>query len=105
LTELQFRHDSQQYHVEIQRADDVFTALEDANRMIPPTAVLLRAGFKVKFANAVRPRTVVIRPPNITIFDRESDAEVLDLWFRNRGFIQLGASGQDADADAVLEVP
>jgi len=105
LAELQFRHNAQQYHIEIHKADDIFTALEDINRRIPRRATLLRAGFKVKFRNAVRPRTVVIRPPNVTIFDRESDAEVLSLWLTNRGFIQLGASAQNANADAILEVP
>lgn len=104
LTELQFRHDAAQYHVEVHKADEVFSAMEDIDRRVPPKARLLKAGFKVKFAGAARPRTVVIRPPNLTIFDRESDAELLNLWMERRGFIQPRGAGRHADADTVLGV-
>jgi hypothetical protein len=100
LSELQFRHDSCQYHVEVHKADDVFGALDSIQRSIPAGAQLLRAGFKVKFLNALRPRTVVVRQPNVTVFDRESDAELLNKWLTRRGFIQLETSGYDADANA-----
>jgi len=104
LSELQFRHDAEQYHVEVHKADDVFTALEEIGRTVPPGARLLKAGFKVKFRNAVRPRTVVIRPPNVTIFDRESDAELLNLWMTRRRFIQVKRAARDAETDSVVDV-
>lgn len=104
LSELQFRHDSEQYHIEVHKADDVFRALEDIQRSLPAKAKLLRAGFKVKFRNSVRPRTVVIRPPNITIFDRESDSDLLNEWLSVRGFIQLDKGRRHVGAEAVLEV-
>ncbi len=104
LSELQFRHASAQYHIEVHKADDVFRALEDIQRSLPAKAKLLRAGFKVKFRNSVRPRTVVIRPPNITIFDRESDSDLLNEWLSVRGFIQLDKGRRHVGAEAVLEV-
>lgn len=104
LCEIQFRHHSHQYHVEVHKADDVFSALEDINRIIPASARLLRASFKIKFQNAVRPRTVVIRPPNITIFDRESDAELLTVWMIKRGFILQDLEQTHVESDAALEV-
>ena len=104
LSELQFRHEADQYHVEVHKADDVLTALRDIDRRVPPMARLLKAGFKVKFRDAVRPRTVVIRPPNVTIFDRESDAELLNLWMARRGFTQVPRPARDAKTDSVLDV-
>ena len=103
LTELQFRHPGSQYHVEVHKADEVFRAMEDVGRDIPPGATLLRASFKVKSQTAERPRTLVIRPPNVTIFDRESDSALLNRWMMARGFIQTKMSMNNADAEAVLE--
>lgn len=100
LAELHFRHDSQQYHVEVHKADDVFAALQEIGRTIPESAQLLKATFRVTYENATRPRTLVIRPPAVTIVDRESDADVLERWMELRGFIQT----DHADADAVLAV-
>lgn len=100
LCELQFRHHSSQQHVETHKADDVFAALGSIQHAVPPNALLLRAGFKVKFASAARPRSVVIRQPNVTVFDRESDAELLNAWLARRGFIQLEHKRDDVDIDA-----
>jgi hypothetical protein len=105
LTDIQWRHDSDQYHVEGHRADDVFRALDDINRQIPDSAKLLRATFKVKFKNAVRPRTVAIRPPNVAIFDRESDSAILEEWMAKREFILPAMGAKHVHAEAVLAVP
>ncbi|HEX7010505.1 MAG TPA: hypothetical protein VF184_11015, partial [Phycisphaeraceae bacterium] len=86
------------------KADDVFAAMDDIDRVVPAGATLLRASFKVKFSGALRPRTVVIRPPNVTIFDRESDSDLLNRWMIERGFIRMEASRDDAESDAVLAI-
>ena len=88
LTELQFRHDSAYAHVETHKGEDVFQAMDDVRRKIPFTATLVKASLRVTFSKTLRPRTVVIRPPNIAIFDRESDSETLNDWLTKRGFIQ-----------------
>jgi hypothetical protein len=110
LTELQWRYNSHLYHVEIHRSDDVFEALEIIRRKLPGNAQLLRATFKVKFEGAVRERTVVIRPPNIANYDRESDAALVEAWMRKRGFIRTRSKAQieakpDAVAARVLDAP
>lgn len=104
LTELQFRHPGSQYHVEVHKADEVFRAMEDVGRDISPGATLLRASFKVKFQTAERPRTLVIRPPNVTIFDRESDSALLNQWMTARGFIRKQENDEDAGPDDLLDV-
>lgn len=104
LTELVFRHDSSLYHDECHRSDDVFAALEERDRSVPLGARLMKAGFKVTFRDAVRPRTVVIRPPNVAIFDRDSDEGLLNMWMARRGFIPGQMGSPDVDAEAVLAV-
>ena len=100
LVELHFRHDVQLYHVEVHKSDDVFTALKLIDRAIPDSAQLLKASFRVFFRNATRPRTVVVRPPSVTIFDRESDADVLERWMELRGFIKA----EHANTQTILAV-
>lgn len=104
LAELHIRHDSHQYHVEKQTATDVFQALEDIGRSIPESGALVKASFRVKFKNAVRPRTVVIRPPHVAIFDRESDSDLLNEWMTKRGFIRVTRAAIDDQPDTALEV-
>lgn len=101
LSELQFRHNSAQYHIEIHKADDVFAALDEINRRIPRRARLLKATFKVKFTNGVRERSVAIRPPNVTIFDRETDAAVVQIWLQARGFIKMRGAQNEVPDSAV----
>lgn len=42
--------------------------------------------FKVKFVDSKTPRTVAIRPPNISSFARDEDAGVIDRWLQSQGF-------------------
>lgn len=88
LVELHWRYGGTRYHVEIHKSDDVFAALAEIRRRIPRRATLIKAVFKVKFFGASRPRTVALRPPNVAIYDRESDATVVEAWMRNAGFIR-----------------
>jgi hypothetical protein len=73
-------------------------------RQLPDDARLVMAKFRVKFRNAVRPRTVVLRPPNVAIFDRESDSDALNDWLTKRGFIQIRRADADDAVGAALEV-
>jgi hypothetical protein len=83
------------YHLEIHRANDVFGALGLQSRRIPPSAKLIKASFKITFSTSVRPRIVSIRPPNIAIFDRESDSTIVNVWLKKRGFIISRESNDD----------
>ncbi|MFA5291911.1 MAG: hypothetical protein WC496_02640 [Phycisphaerae bacterium] len=104
ICELQFRHDANIYHIEIHKADDVFEALESQSRCIPAAASLVKASFKITFANSVRPRTVSIRPPNVAIFDRESDSLLVNTWLEKRGFITINKETIDGETNVVLAV-
>lgn len=98
LAELHWRYNGARYHVEIHKSDDVLAALADIKRRIPRSATLIKAVFKVKFFGAARPRTVALRPPNVAIYDRESDAAVVETWMRSAGFIRRRNEGLRASA-------
>lgn len=104
LTELQFRHRGLFGHLEIHRAADVFAAMRQAHREVPIASTLLRATFRIKFIDGGRPRRVVIRPPNVAIFDRDSDGETVHDWLGRRGFLHPLGNRYHGDTTAPLDV-
>lgn len=75
--------------IEIHQAPDVFTALEARGiHGLPTEARLILAKFKVWFSGHPKPRTVTIRPPNVSSYKRDSDSTPVEDWWRRRGFIR-----------------
>ncbi|WDI40483.1 hypothetical protein [Bremerella sp. P1] len=87
LTEVQFLSGGPHGLVEILKASDVFSALADAGRDFPERDRIIKAGFKVKFADSKTPRSVKIRPANIADYTRDADANAVERWLALRGFI------------------
>lgn len=103
LTEVHYFWGGAQSEVEIRKAADVFAALEARGRQMPERARIIKAIFKVKFADSNTPRSVKIRPSNIAEYTRDCDAAVLEQWLSLRGFIvneEAGAHGTVAQAVA-----
>ena len=103
LTEVHFFWGGGQGEIEIRKAADVFAALEARGRQMPERARIIKAVFKVKFADSNTPRSVKIRPSNIAEYTRDCDAAVLEQWLSLRGFIvneEAGAHGTVAQAMA-----
>ncbi len=103
LTEVQFFWGGAQGEVEIRKAADVFAALEARGRQMPERARIIKAIFKVKFADSNTPRSVKLRPSNIAEYTRDSDALLLEQWLQLRGFIineEAGTHGTVAQAVA-----
>jgi hypothetical protein len=94
LTEVHFAWGGAQGEVEIRKAADVFAALEARGRSMPERARIIKAVFKVKFADSNTPRSVKIRPSNIAEYTRDSDAGLLEQWLQLRGFIINEEAGQ-----------
>jgi hypothetical protein len=74
-------------HVEVQKASDVFAALAARDRGLPDGARPIQAHFSVKFTDSKTPRTVVVKPSNVTQYMRDDDATIAETWLRKRGFI------------------
>lgn len=104
LTELQICHDLDEVGVEIYKANDALAFLEAIGRSLAPDARLARVSFKVWFAGENKPRTVTLRTPNIAIFDRESDNEIIHQWLAKRGFLCKRVEAVHAEPGEVLAV-
>lgn len=55
--------------------------------LIPEGAEIVSARFRVKFARCLRPRHVTVRLPNIAMFARDDDDELVNEWLAKRGFV------------------
>ena len=73
--------------IEIRKANDIFAALAARQRELPEHPRIIKAVFKVKFADSKTPRSVTVRPPNIAQYTRDSDAALVEQWLELRGFI------------------
>jgi len=101
LVEVHYFWGGGQNEVEIRKADDIFVALE-ARETEMPGAKIIRARFKVKFADARTPRTLVIRPSNIADYQHDADSVPLEEWLTKRGFTRTGRQAEREDAEPVL---
>jgi len=71
----------------IRRADDLFEAWKVTNKSIPAAPRLVGAVFQVKFADARKPRSVIIQPSNIARYTRDADSALVERWLGRRGFL------------------
>jgi len=87
LKEFQISHYGTHKEIEIRKAEDVFAALEARGRGIPNAGRLTKASFLIKFTDSKSPRTVTLYSGNRAQFKRDDDAEIIEQWMTNRGFI------------------
>ena len=87
LTEVDLLWGGAHREIEIRKADGVFAALAARQRELPEHPRIIKAVFKVKFADSGTPRSVKLRPSNIAEYTRDSDAALVEQWLNLRGFI------------------
>jgi hypothetical protein len=95
-----------QKEVEIRRASDLFAALGSRGASLDKGGRLVAATFKVKFSDAVKERSVTVRPPASATYERDDDSELIEEWLSRRGFLlnpQHPAEDDDEAPTAVLE--
>jgi hypothetical protein len=104
LTEIRYYWGGAEGEIEIRRAEDIFAALRRRNGRIPdgPRPRIVRAAFKVKFADSKTPRSVCIRPSNIAEYTRDDDGALVEQWLTRRGFILAGQAETDEGTESVL---
>jgi len=90
LTQIEFFWGGAAKEFEIRKADDVFAAFAARERSLPAKVRIRYASFHVKFTDSKTPRTVTVRPSNITSYTRDDDSTIAEKWLRNRGFILDG---------------
>ncbi|MBN1436185.1 MAG: hypothetical protein JW936_03850 [Sedimentisphaerales bacterium] len=105
LVELYIEHKSGQKDIEIRRADDAFTVLENLKRSLSEEAnstTLTKAKFKVLFEGTEKERIVDITPPNIASFEHDSDSEFVYAWLASRGFLVQDRQRESMDEPQVV---
>lgn len=100
LKEIQFYWGGAESEIEIRKANDLFAAYESRDRSLPEKGRMIRASFLVKFEDSKTARTIVIKPPNVAQYTRDSDAETVEKWLIQRGFI---INEQEQTVESVLE--
>jgi len=102
LIEVQLLIDEVQGELRTLRSSDLFWTLDDRGRQLPVDGRLVKAIFRVAFADDPRPRLVTVRPPNVVIYGRDGDASVIDAWLQQRGFIEQREVSDHAVAEQTL---
>lgn len=69
------------------KADDVFACLAGTPGGIRRDWALKKATFRIRFTGQPRPRSLTLKPPNVALYTRDSDASVVDQWLQRRAFI------------------
>lgn len=86
LKEVEYEKPGEMWSRRRLQAPDVFTVLENEESSIPDDAELRQAKFAVKFSDAKRPRTIIVRPSNYAHVGRDDDAVIMDEFFQRQGF-------------------
>jgi hypothetical protein len=87
LVEIQLFFPGHPWEIVVRKSDDIFESFAARNQSFPEAGRLSRACFRLKFEKAKKPRTVVIKPPNVAQFVRDEDADMVEEWLTKRGFI------------------
>ncbi|MCC9654665.1 hypothetical protein [Rhodopirellula halodulae] len=73
------------------RRQDVLEVLEQRMQWLARQGYedirLTEAKFNLLFASSRRSRVVTIKPPNVAIYSRDGDSEIVERFLRDRGFI------------------
>ncbi|TVQ88233.1 MAG: hypothetical protein EA397_17245 [Deltaproteobacteria bacterium] len=96
LQEVKLFHGGNAAEVVTRRAvgGDLFAVLEAQGRDLPRAP--FQASFRVTFTGAKTARTVRIKAPNVAMYTRESDEDVVSRWLTARGFVQDTAGDEQA---------
>jgi len=66
---------------------DVFAAQKQHGHGIPPGARLVKATFKLRYAEQPKERTLTLKPSNVALYTRDGDGPVLEKWLHRREFV------------------
>jgi hypothetical protein len=87
LVEIEFLWGGAYRSRDCKKADDIFADLEERQRHLPEGGRIIKAVFKVKFADSNTPRSVKIKPTNVAQYTRDSDAVLVEQWLELRRFV------------------
>jgi hypothetical protein len=91
LKEYQIYYGGAHKDVEIRKAEDIFASLRQRERSMPRSGTISKASFLIKFKDSKNARTVKLSSANRAQFKRDDDAEIIEQWMTNRGFIVVNS--------------
>jgi hypothetical protein len=103
LCELHLRFDGDPWETVTRRSSDLFRLFEARQKPFPEAGRIVRAGFRVKFAESPTPRLVTIRPTNVAHYTRDDDSVRVEAWLALRGFILKPKAARDDGPEPVLD--
>lgn len=98
LKELHYKWGGKHSEYEIVRANNLFAAMKDRNKFIPDTPTLARALFRVKFVDVKQVRSVIVSLPTKAQYTRDEDCDVIEVWLKQRGFLDVDGNAPDAQS-------
>ena len=85
----------------VDKATDLFAALEEEGHSLSPTARLVSAVLGLMFTGTEKPRRLTLRPPNIIVYARNEDRNLVELFLRARGFLPSNAADRPSGASVL----
>jgi hypothetical protein len=74
--------------VVMNKATDVFAAIEASNeQLIPTDASPFKAIFGLRISNSKTVRKITVCPPNVATYTRDEESPLIEQWLMKRGFI------------------
>lgn len=65
---------------------DLFDYHDFLAKRVTEKSFITRAKFRIRFSGDTRERCMTICAPNIAIYDREGDGQIVEMWLKLRGF-------------------
>ena len=88
LVELQIVHNIIGDLREIYRSEtNLLDHLDILAGRMTDTVDIVRATFRLTFSGDSKSRCITVCTPNVTIYDREADGALIDLWLKSKGFV------------------
>lgn len=81
--------------VEILKSDDLFASLRDRGSALPTYGEITQIKVRIKFRHSPSPKIITITSGNRAQYKCNEDAEAIECWLGNRGFIVDGEGESD----------
>ncbi len=95
LREVQISRGGPFKDVEIFKSDDLFASLQDRDESLPAYGEITQIKIRIKFRHAPAPKIIAITSGNRAQYKCNEDAEAVERWLCNRGFIVDGEDGSN----------
>ena len=98
LQEVEFFWPGEHWERVVRKADNMFALFEKRKQSWPDADRITRATFAISFTGQPKPRRVTIRPSNKILYQCIDDAQIVEPWLEQQGFILEDTADEDAES-------